>query len=281
MSTVDTSSPAYRAPVQESAKPAKPKLQTMLHTRFARVLTGVVSIGFGILVWEILSWRFPPLFLPSPQLTLQAVGELWSDGTLLQSIGASLARIMAGWGLGLIVGIPLGIVMGYFTIVRRLLDPYVEFFRFIPPIAFVTLAVIWLGPGEASKVALIFYTTVFIVMINTIAGVLSVSELRLRAAAALGASPLQILLTVIFPSTVPYMVTGARIAMGNSFLTIVSAEIVAAQVGLGSMIWTSRNYGKTEWVFVGIITLGLLGYTCDRVVRLVVKRLLRRYAVAV
>ena len=108
-----------------------------------------------------------------------------------------------------------------------------------------------------------------------------VSRLRLRAAATLGASRLQTLLTVIFPSTVPYMVTGARLAMGNSFLTIVSAEIVAAQVGLGSMIWTSRNYGKTEWVFVGIITLGLLGYVCDRVVRFAVQRLLRRYAVAV
>ena len=114
-----------------------------------------------------------------------------------------------------------------------------------------------------------------------IAGVLSVSELRLRAAATLGAGKLQTLLTVIVPSTVPYMVTGARLAMGNSFLTIVSAEIVAAQVGLGSMIWTSRNYGKTEWVFVGIITLGLLGYGCDRVVRFVVRRLLKRYAVAV
>jgi NitT/TauT family transport system permease protein len=110
---------------------------------------------------------------------------------------------------------------------------------------------------------------------------LSVSELRLRAAASLGASRVQTLLTVIVPSTVPYMVTGARIAMGNSFLTIVSAEIVAAQVGLGSMIWTSRNYGKTEWVFVGIITLGLLGYVCDRVVRFVVQRLLKRYAVSV
>ncbi|HEX3506266.1 MAG TPA: ABC transporter permease [Xanthobacteraceae bacterium] len=277
MSAVNTSSPAYRAAAPKAAKPAQP----FLHTRLGKGLTGVFSIAFGILIWEMLSWRFPPLFLPSPLLTLQAVGELWSDGTLLQSIGASLARIMAGWGLGLVVGIPLGIVMGYFSIVRRLLDPYVEFFRFIPPIAFVTLAVIWLGPGEASKVALIFYTTVFIVMINTIAGVLSVSELRLRAAAALGASRLQILHTVIFPSTVPYMVTGARIAMGNSFLTIVSAEIVAAQIGLGSMIWTSRNYGKTEWVFVGIIALGLLGYTCDRVVRFIVQRVLKRYAVAV
>lgn len=181
----------------------------------------------------------------------------------------------------MIVGVPIGILMGHFQFVRRLLDPYIEFFRFIPPIAFVTLAVIWLGPGESSKVALIFYTTVFIVTLNTIAGVLSVSELRLRAAASLGAGPLTAMLTVVVPSTIPYMVTGARIAMGNSFLTIVSAEIVAAQEGLGSLIWTARNYGHTEWVFVGIITLGLLGFVYDRIVRFAAKRLLRRYDVAV
>jgi ABC-type nitrate/sulfonate/bicarbonate transport system permease component len=276
MTTLDTETPPYRSAASET-RPAT----AFLDTRLARVLTGLFSVALGLAVWEMLSWRFQPLFLPSPRLTVYAVGELWEDGTLLQSIGASLVRIMAGWSLGLVVGIPIGMVMGYFSFVRRLLDPYVEFFRFIPPIAFVTLAVIWLGPGEASKVALILYTTIFIVTINTIAGVLSVSELRLRAAASLGAGRVQTLLTVIFPSTIPYMVTGARLAMGNSFLTIVSAEIVAAQVGVGSMIWTARNYGKTEWVFVGIITLGLLGYTCDRIVRFIVQRLLRRYAVAV
>src|SRR5574337_2201542 len=276
MTTIDSSPVALRG-AAEASRPAR----AFWSTGLGRLLTGLFSVALGIVIWEMLSWQIPPLFLPSPELTLQAVIELWKDGTLMLSVGASLARIMMGWSLGLVIGIPLGIVMGYFPLVRRLLDPYVEFFRFIPPIAFVTLAVIWLGPGEASKVALILYTTIFIVMINTIAGVLSVSELRLRAAATLGAGRLQTLLTVIFPSTVPYMVTGARLAMGNSFLTIVSAEIVAAHVGLGSVIWASRNYGKTEWVFVGIIALGLLGYICDRVVRFVVQRLLKRYAVAV
>jgi ABC-type nitrate/sulfonate/bicarbonate transport system permease component len=276
MTALDTQTPGYRSAAGSGAR----RTIAFFDTRLMRLLTALFSVMLGLMIWELLSWRIQPLFLPSPQLTFHAVGELWDDGTLLQSIGASLARIMAGWSLGLVIGIPIGMVMGYFSFVRRLLDPYVEFFRFIPPIAFVTLAVIWLGPGEASKVALILYTTIFIVTINTIAGVLSVSELRLRAAASLGAGRLQTLLTVIFPSTVPYMVTGARLAMGNSFLTIVSAEIVAAQVGVGSMIWTARNYGKTEWVFVGIITLGLMGYTCDRIVRFIVQKLLRRYAVA-
>ena len=171
--------------------------------------------------------------------------------------------------------------MGHFRIIREIFEPYIEFFRFVPPIAFITLAVIWLGPGEESKVALIFYATVFIIVVNMIAGVQAVSELRLRAAASLGASPIRTLLTVVVPSTVPFMITGARLAMGNSFLTVVSAEIVAAQDGLGALIWTARNYGRTEWVFVGIIILGLLGYTCDRLLRIFARTFLKRYSVTV
>ena len=249
--------------------------------RAVPVLCTVVSIAAGLAVWQLASLRVPTLFLPSPLETWEGFLELLEDGTLGTSILASGARILVGWGLGVAVGVPLGIFMGYFRWVRRLFDPYIEFFRFIPPIAFVTLAVIWLGPGEASKVALIFYTTVFIVTLNTIAGTVSVPELRLRAAASLGAGPLTTLRTVIVPSTVPYMVTGARLAMGNSFLTIVSAEIVAAQEGLGSLIWNARNYSRTEWVFVGIITLGLLGFLFDRILRIAARTLLKRYGVAI
>jgi taurine transport system permease protein len=249
--------------------------------RAVSALCTFVSIAAGLAVWELASLRVPSLFLPSPLETWEGFLELLDDGTLGTSILASSARILVGWGLGVAVGVPLGIFMGYFRWVRRLFDPYIEFFRFIPPIAFVTLAVIWLGPGEASKVALIFYTTVFIVTLNTIAGTVSVPELRLRAAASLGAGPLTTLRTVIVPSTVPYMVTGARLAMGNSFLTIVSAEIVAAQEGLGALIWNARNYSRTEWVFVGIITLGLLGFVFDRILRIAARTLLRRYGVAI
>jgi NitT/TauT family transport system permease protein len=249
--------------------------------RAVSILCTLVSIVAGLAAWQLASLRVPPLFLPSPLDTWQGFLELLDDGTLGTSILASSARILVGWGLGVAVGVPLGIFMGYFRWVRRLFDPYIEFFRFIPPIAFVTLAVIWLGPGEASKVALIFYTTVFIVTLNTIAGTVSVPELRLRAAASLGAGPLTTLRTVIVPSTVPYMVTGARLAMGNSFLTIVSAEIVAAQEGLGALIWNARNYSRTEWVFVGIITLGLLGFVFDRILRIAARTLLKRYGVAI
>ncbi|MCL7456212.1 ABC transporter permease [Micromonospora echinofusca] len=247
--------------------------------RLTRVGLSVLSVLLGVLIWDLVSRNYTAFFLPSPRLTLDGAVELVRDGTLWDSVSASSTRILTGWLLGVLVGVPMGLLMGCIPWLRLMLDPYIQFFRFVPPIAFVTLAIIWLGPGEASKVALIFYTTVFIVALNTLAGVLSVNEIRMRAARALGAGPVRSLVSVVLPSTVPHVVTGARLAMGNSFLTIVSAEIVAAQSGLGSLIWTARNYAKTEWVFVGIIALGLLGYLFDWILRLVTGRTLRRYGV--
>ncbi len=258
-------------------KPARRRRRVPL----GAALTYVLSIALGLGIWQLASMHWSSTFLPSPYQTWIAAKELWHDGTLTKSIWASSRRILIGWSLGLVVGVPIGLLMGRIRIVRRLLDPYIEFFRFIPPIAFVSLTIIWLGIGESSKVVLIFYTSVFIVTINTIAGVLSIDETKLRAAASLGAGRISTMRFVILPATVPFIVTAARLAMGNSFLTIVSAEIVAAQQGLGALIWTARNYGRTEWVFVGIITLGILGFLFDRVIRILARRLLARYSVAV
>lgn len=252
--------------VQVSA-PRASTLSALFPKTLLKPLVGVISVAIGIVIWHIGSLFTSPLFLPSPITVWRTALEMLADGTLVQSVAASAARIAAGWFVGVAVGIPLGIFMGRFAIVRLLMDPYIEFFRFIPPIAFVTLAVIWLGPGEVTKVALIFYTTVFIVTLNTIAGVGAVKPMRLQAARSMGASKIEEMTTIILPSTVPYMVTGARLAMGNSFLTVVSAEIVSAQTGLGATIWTARNFGRTDWVFVGIIALGILGFIFDRLFR--------------
>jgi ABC-type nitrate/sulfonate/bicarbonate transport system permease component len=243
----------------------------------ARAAIPLLAVMAGLVIWHLGAGMTSPLFLPSPAQVRDAAIEMLADGSLPASVGASAWRIFAGWAAGVLLGVPLGLFMGRFAVVRLLADPYIEFFRFIPPIAFVTLAVIWLGPGEITKIALIFYTTIFIVTLNTIAGVEAVNPLRLQAARSLGAGKFQEMTTIIVPSTVPYMVTGARIAMGNSFLTVVSAEIVSAQQGLGAMIWTARNFARTDWVFVGIIALGCLGFVFDRIFRLVSSRALRRF----
>ncbi|WOQ17390.1 ABC transporter permease [Raineyella sp. W15-4] len=238
-----------------------------------------ISLVGGLLLWTYLSWWFGPSIIASPAETVGALVELAANGTLAASIGASSGRILVGWLTGVVIGAPIGILMGRLTFVRDLLDPYVEFFRFVPPIAFVTLTIVWFGIGELSKVALIFYTSVFMVVVSTIQATVSISPLRIQAAQSLGAGRWQLLRTIILPSTIPGIVTGARLAMGNSFLTIVSAEIVAANVGLGSLIWSARNYGRIDWIFAGILVLGTLGFVFDRVLRIVTNRLFHRYGV--
>ena len=237
------------------------------------------SAAIGLGIWSFLAWWYGPTTIASPAEVWSATKELWESGVLWASITASGQRILIGWTLGVVIGAPIGILMGRITIVRQLLDPYIEFFRFIPPIAFVTLAVVWFGIGETSKVVLIFYTSVFIVTVSTIAATVAISENKLQAAANLGAGKLQIMKTIVLPSSIPGIVTGARLAMGNSFLTIVSAEIVAADRGIGSMIWQARNYGRIDWTFVGIIVLGIMGFIFDRVLRILSAKYLSRYGV--
>jgi NitT/TauT family transport system permease protein len=241
-----------------------------------------VSLVCALLVWTLLAWWVgKPAFLPSPAKTLEGAVELVRNGELQVDIAASFARIIVGFVLGTLIGIPLGLLMGMSPLLRTFMDPYVEFFRFIPPIAFVSLAVIWFGLGETSKIVLIIYTTVFMVAINTMIGVLGVEPDKRFAALCLGASEQQVFVHVIIPAVVPNIVTGMKIAMGNSFMTVVSAEMVAAKSGVGFLIFNSRLFLLTEWIFVGIITLGVMGFITDRALRILAATLLKRYDVRV
>jgi ABC-type proline/glycine betaine transport system permease subunit len=153
--------------------------------------------------------------------------------------------------------------------VRYLLEPFTEFFRFIPATAMITVAVIWFGIGEGSKIFLIIYTTVFIVTLNTAAGVGAIAPNKIRAARSLGASTRQVFLFVALPATAPYILTGMRLAMGNSFVTIVAAELIASNAGLGKMIWDARLYMLVDQIFVALLTLGLLGFATDTAERFI------------
>ena len=184
-----------------------------------------------------------------------------------EQVAVSMMRIFAGFLGGTLIGIPVGLAIGSFTIVRRLLEPYTEFLRFIPATALITVAVIWFGIGEGSKIFLIIYTTVFIIIINTAAGVAAVAPNKIRAARSLGAGRAQVFFFVALPATVPYILTGMRLAMANSFVTIIAAELVAANNGLGKMIWDSRMYMLVDQIFVALLVLGMLGFMTDRLFR--------------
>ncbi len=236
-----------------------------------------LSLAVFFLGWIAIASRTRPLFFPSPWLVLRAFKEMIADGSLWGHVEVSFLRIFAGWVIGSGLGIPLGLLMGDIRFFKNFFNPYIQFFRFIPPISFVTLSLIWFGMGETSKVVLIIYTTIFIVTVNTIAGVMSVSPIHEQAARSLGANRFQIFIKVILPSTVPFLLTGMRLAMGNSFMTIVSAEMIAAEKGLGFLIFTSRLFMQTERIFVGIVSLGVLGFTVDGVFRLAIHRFARSY----
>ena len=217
---------------------------------------GGYLVGFAslFLIWHVAStWLLSSVLFPTPWKVFLKAIELAQDGTLWEQSSASLGRIASGFAGGSLIGIPIGLAIGSFRPVRRLLEPYTEFLRFIPATALITVAVIWFGIGEGSKIFLIIYTTVFIVIINTAAGV--------------GAGPGQIFFFVALPATVPYILTGMRLAMANSFVTIVAAELVAANNGLGRMIWDSRMYMLVDQIFVALLVLGLLGFTADRLFR--------------
>lgn len=233
--------------------------------RLAGYLAGFASL---FLIWHATStWLLNSVLFPPPwQVFVKAV-ELTQEGILGEQVAVSLMRIFSGFVGGTLIGIPLGLAIGSFTIVRRLLEPYTEFLRFIPATAMITVAVIWFGIGEGSKIFLIIYTTVFIIIINTAAGVAAVAPNKIRAARSLGASRAQVFFFVAFPATVPYILTGMRLAMANSFVTIIAAELVAANNGLGRMIWDSRMYMLVDQIFVALLVLGMLGFTADRLFR--------------
>lgn len=243
------------------------------------VHSGVFTWATFLLLWQIGALFTSPDFLPGPWATWLGALELTQDGSLFTSIGVSTGRVLVGWTLGSLAAIPLGILMGRVTWVRALTEPFLNFIRFIPPIAFVTLFLLWFGIGEASKVALILYASLFTVILNTLTGVLSIPEDRLRSARVMGASERQIVLHVVVPATVPYIFTGVRLAMGTSFMAIIGAEMMAANEGVGFLIWNSRLYFKTDWIFVGLVTLGLMGFVADRLLSWGGRRLLSRYGV--
>lgn len=264
---------AVARPVDRARKP--PKRRGAGPSR--HVLFGL-SLAALLLAWQlVVPLFFNPLFFPTPLLVLAKGAELLRTGELFGHVGESLWRILAGFALGSLLGAPLGLLMGSFRPVRAVAEPYVEFFRFIPSIAWLTPAVIWFGIGETPKVLIIAYTTVFIVIINTVVGVANVAANKNWAARSLGARPLQLFLYVTLPASLPFVLTGMRLAMGNSFATVVAAEMIAADQGIGYLIFNSRLWMATDTIFLAIVLLGTLGFLSDRFFRFLVRRFARQY----
>ncbi|WP_299673508.1 ABC transporter permease [uncultured Roseobacter sp.] len=216
-------------------------------------------------------WQMEPLYLPAPEAvwtrSLEVVSSGFRNFTLLEHLGYSLFRVIVGFVIGALVGIPLGYAMGLSDWFRGWFDPIVEFMRPVPPLALIPLVIIWAGIGEAGKIILLFLAALWIMAIAARSGVSGVKISKVHAAYSLGASKWQIMRHVIVPNSLPEIFTGARVAMGVCWGTVVAAELVAAEQGAGMMIMTASKFQNTDIVIMGIILIGVIGFGIDMLMR--------------
>lgn len=215
--------------------------------------------------------QMEPIWLPPPEAVLSRLIEVAQKGyqnfTLWEHLYWSLFRVIVGFALGAIVGIPLGYAMGLSNWFRGWFDPIVEFMRPVPPLALIPLVIIWAGIGETGKIILLFLAALWIMAISARAGVSGVAISKVHAAYSLGATKWQLMWHVIVPNSLPEIFTGARVAMGVCWGTVVAAELVAAEKGAGMMIMVASRFQLTDIVIMGIILIGIIGYGIDMLMR--------------
>ena len=236
-----------------------------------------ISVIAALTAWHMAARNADPTLLPTPERVARATRVAITDGSLWRNVSISLRRVFEGWLMGSAVAVPLGVLAGTSRIVRATLDPYIHFFRFVPALALVSLFMLWFGIGEASKVDLIAWACFFVVVITTAEGASSVSVDKIDAARCFGASRAEVLWQVIVPASIPAVDTGMRLALATAFLVVVAAEALAANSGIGWLVWNARTYFRTDQIFVGVLCFGALGFTADRAWRLVGKTLLGRF----
>lgn len=257
--------------------PAASKLRWPLSrqlTLSAATLLVLLAIWWSVTALKLIS----PLFLPAPkqvlhQLLTVASAQGFMDATLWQHLAASLTRILIALFVAALIGIPVGIAMGLNATVRGILDPLIELYRPVPPLAYLPLMVIWFGIGETSKILLIYLAIFAPVALSALAGVKSAQQVRLRAARSLGASRWQVLWYVVLPGALPEILTGLRIGLGVGWSTLVAAELIAATRGLGFMVQSAGEFLATDVVLAGIAVIAVIAFTLELGLRALQRRL--------
>jgi NitT/TauT family transport system permease protein len=241
-----------------------------------RIAPAIIPIAF-LTFWE-LSVRFSGdsnILLPPPSRVFEALFELIQNGTIFNDIAASLTRVAAGYVISVIVGVPIGLAIGYSVLVERLMSTTVDGLRPVPASAWIPLSIILMGIGNKPAIFLVFIGTVWSIILNTSHGVKNVPKHLIWAAQTMGASSATIFTKIIFPASLPATFAGMRIAVGIAFTCVIVAELIAVRSGLGYLITEARLLVRSDIVIAGMITIGVVGYALDAVVRFVMRRALR------
>ena len=217
--------------------------------------------------WICVVATHSPIF-PTPLAVVTATLELVRDGTLWDHIGASLFRVAAGFLIAVLVAVPLGLWMGWVQGAFRTFNPIVQLLRPISPIAWIPIAILWFGVGDASPIFLIFLSSVFPLVVQTVTGVHTIERQYLRAAENFGVSRRKLFVQVVIPAALPQIIVGMRIALGVAWLVVVAAEMIALHSGLGYLIIDSRNAGnRYDLVVAGMVIIGVTGLLLDTMMR--------------
>lgn len=230
-----------------------------------------------ILIWQLISTvglRFNPqldVMLPPPTAVLSAAQDLYARGVLFTHIFASLQRVIVAVAFAAVLGIPLGLAMGWFARFRAVVDPVIEFIRPIPPLAWIPLSILWFGIGDLQIEYIIFLAAFFPVVLNSMAGARDTDTHMVRAGLSLGAGPYDLFRTVLLPGALPNIFTGVRIALGFGWMALVAGELVAAPSGLGYLINNARTIFRSDYILLGMVLIGALGLMLDFLMQQLVK----------
>lgn len=251
---------------------AGPETRRWSIASLAPLLINAVAFAIGIAVWWAIT-ATGAVVLPGPQEVFWKANELVRNGQLFIDIFASLRRVLTGFALGVALAIPVGFLMGWYKVARALIEPYVQFFRMIPPLAVIPLAIVTMGIDEAPKIFVIFLASFLSCTVATYQGVISVDRTLINAARVLGAKDATIFPRVIIPASTPFILVGVRIGLGSAWATVVAAELIAAQSGLGFRMQQAQLYYDLPTIFVSLITIGILGLLMDRLLQVTERRL--------
>ena len=214
-----------------------------------------------------------PALIPTPHAVAAKAWELLRTARLPLDILMSTQRVAIGVALGIALAVPVGFVLGWYRDVRRFMDPLLNFFRALPPIALIPLVIVYFGIGEPAKIVILFYASFFAGVIVMYEGIAQISPIYVRVARTLGATDVEIFRRVIIPLTVPHMLTALRVALGVAWATLVASELIAAQQGLGALIQNASSFFQLDIIYVGIISIGLIALTMDLALRAVTRRM--------
>jgi NitT/TauT family transport system permease protein len=249
--------------------------------RLKQTLPALAVLIVLIAAWWLTVAITRSVIFPSPWAVVTGTAELMKDGTLWLHIGASLMRVGAGFLLAVVIALPLGLWMGWVKGAYMTLNPLFQILRPISPIAWIPIAILWFGVGNTSPIFLIFISSVFPMIVQTVVGVHTIEKRYLRAAENFGVSRYALFTQVVIPAVLPQIIVGMRIGLGVAWLVVVAAEMIALRSGLGYMIMDSRNAGnRYDLVIAGMIIIGLIGLALDGFMRMLegLKMVRWRYA---